>query len=317
MADLLHPTYLPFTADQLRGHFAPVHGPGDRDRHLRYYRASVEETRKHDELLRGGDKPTPAQTRLGRQMEKDERFWVAAALMSLYHADGGRGRAELFARLLKRAGLRPPPGFPRWQDALAGALELFFEVKSPLPWPLPRLAPPAPGRAHPDPVPQKAGEDAGDAAGGRDEGRRHAARPADRSSGHLRSQSALRYLGSRHLRPRPQPARAEHRRHARSQPVAGRPAEPPQARADLPGPADTRAHPARASRGRDSKSRLYGWLIPAYQDPGSSLLRQHLPHRDSAELAAAAARLGGASWEDCNAVAPGACSWLTATPDTQ
>ena len=70
MADLLHPTYLPFTADQLRGHFAPVHGPGDRDRHLRYYRASVEEARKHDELLRGRDKPTPAQTRLGRQMEK-------------------------------------------------------------------------------------------------------------------------------------------------------------------------------------------------------------------------------------------------------
>jgi hypothetical protein len=64
-----------------------------------------------------------------------------------------------------------------------------------------------------------------------------------------------------------------------------------------------------------SKSRLYGWLMPAYQDPGNPLLRQHLPHRDSSELTAAASRLGWASWEDCNAVAPGACSWL-ATPDT-
>ena len=64
-------------------------------------------------------------------MEKDERFWVAAALMSLYYANGGLGRAELFARLLERAGLRPPPGFPRWQDALAGALDLFFEVNLP------------------------------------------------------------------------------------------------------------------------------------------------------------------------------------------
>ena len=54
--------------------------------------------------------------------------------------------------------------------------------------------------------------------------------------------------------------------------------------------------------------------MPAYQDPGSSLLRQHLPHRDGSELAAAAGRLGWASWEDCNAVAPGACPWLTATP---
>jgi len=70
MANVLHHTYLPFTADQLREHFAPVAGPGERDRHLRYYLASVEEARKYDELIRGGDKPTPAQTRLGRQMEK-------------------------------------------------------------------------------------------------------------------------------------------------------------------------------------------------------------------------------------------------------
>src|SRR5438045_2841435 len=58
MADVLHPVYLPFTADQLRGHFAPVHGPGEEDRHLRYYRASIEEARKHGELVRGGEKPT-------------------------------------------------------------------------------------------------------------------------------------------------------------------------------------------------------------------------------------------------------------------
>jgi len=64
-----------------------------------------------------------------------------------------------------------------------------------------------------------------------------------------------------------------------------------------------------------SKSRLYGWLMPAYKDPRSSLLR-HLPHRDSSELAGAAERLGWASWEDCHSVAPGACSWLTATPGT-
>ena len=65
-----------------------------------------------------------------------------------------------------------------------------------------------------------------------------------------------------------------------------------------------------------SKSRLYGWLMPAYKDPNSSLLRQHLPHRDGSELAEAAERLGWASWEDCRSVAPGACSWLTATPGT-
>ena len=66
-------------------------------------------------------------------MEKDERFWLATALMSLYHADGGSGRGELFARLLEGAGLRASPGFPRWEDALAGALDLFFEVDLPSP----------------------------------------------------------------------------------------------------------------------------------------------------------------------------------------
>jgi hypothetical protein len=101
--DLLHQKYLPFTADQLRQHFAPVAGPAERDRHLQYYLASFEQARKYDELIRRGDRPTRAQTRLGRQMEKDERFWVVTALMSLYHADGGSGREMSFARLLERA----------------------------------------------------------------------------------------------------------------------------------------------------------------------------------------------------------------------
>jgi hypothetical protein len=65
-----------------------------------------------------------------------------------------------------------------------------------------------------------------------------------------------------------------------------------------------------------SKSRLYGWLMPAYKDPNSSLLGQHLPHRNASELAEAANRLGWASWEDCHSVAPGACPWLTTAPGT-
>jgi hypothetical protein len=59
-----------------------------------------------------------------------------------------------------------------------------------------------------------------------------------------------------------------------------------------------------------SKSRLYGWLMPAYQDPDSPLLQQHLPHRDRHALAGIANRLGWASWEDCHTLAPDACPWL-------
>ena len=315
MPDVLHPTYLPFTADQLREHFAPVLGPGDKDRHLRYYRASVEEARKHDELIHSGGKATPAQTRLGRQMEKDERFWVAAALMSLYHANGGLGRAELFARLLERAGLRPPAGFPRWQDALAGDLDLFFEVNLP-----------SPGRYR---------------AWLRDHlGERtlvpylkdQAEMPRARLEGATRADAMLlaatgiavifeaKVLSdiSAHVTfdlARNQLARSIdvmlEANPALTPPLSLR--KPERTFLVLLTPALMQPGPAGDAI---SKSRLYGWLMPAYKDPDSFLLRQHLPHRDGSELAGAATRLGWASWEDCNAVAPGACSWLTADSGT-
>ena len=62
-SDVLHQTYLPFTADQLRQHFAPVAGPGERDRHLQYYLASINEAREYAALVRRGERPTRAQTR--------------------------------------------------------------------------------------------------------------------------------------------------------------------------------------------------------------------------------------------------------------
>jgi hypothetical protein len=63
-----------------------------------------------------------------------------------------------------------------------------------------------------------------------------------------------------------------------------------------------------------SGSRLYGWLMPAYNDPNGSLLQQHLPHRDDHELAELSKRLGWASWEDCHSLVPAACPWLAANP---
>ncbi len=88
-------------------------------------------------------------------MEKDERFWLATALMSLYHAD----------EALAGAAVRPPARasracarqmVSRWEDALAGPLDLFFEVNLPSParyraWLRDHL-----GERAPDPLPQKA-----------------------------------------------------------------------------------------------------------------------------------------------------------------
>jgi hypothetical protein len=315
VADLLHPKYLPFTADQLREHFAPVVGVGEKDRHLTYYRASVDQARKYAELIRRGIEPTPAQTRLGRQMEKDERFWLATALMNLYRADGGSARVEAFARLLERAGLHPRSGFPRWEDALAGPLELFFEVNLPSPrryrdW----------LRDHLDeraPIPYL---------------REEAAAPGSRLEGQTKADAMLlardtgvavifeaKVLSDISTHVTFDVARNQLARTIDVMLEANSKLRPP---LSLRRPERTflvLLTPAlmQIERAGDaiSKSRLYGWLMPAYRDPNSSLLRQHLPHRDGYELAEAADRLGWASWEDCQTVAPGACPWLATRLD--
>jgi hypothetical protein len=315
VADLLHPTYLPFTADQLRQHFAPVVPDGEKDRHLTYYRASLDQAKEYAELIRRGMKPTPAQTRLGRQMEKDERFWLATALMSMYYADGGSARVEAFAHLLERAGLHPRSGFPRWEDALAGRLELFFEVNLPSPrryrvW----------LRDHLDertPIPYL---------------REKAAAPGSRLEGSTKADAMLLARDTGVAVIFEAKVLSDISSHvtfdvARNQ-LARTIDVMLEANSTLPPPLSLRKPertflvlltPAlmQSERAGDaiSKSRLYGWLMPAYRDPNSSLLRQHLPHRDGHELIEAAERLGWASWEDCQTVAPGACSWLAARLD--
>jgi hypothetical protein len=308
VTDELYPVYLPFTADRLRKHFAPVHSPGEADRHLKYYQASIQERKKYDDLIRRGKKPTPAQTRRGRQMEKDERFWVATALMTLYYADGGAARTEAFARLLELAGLSPGPGFPRWEDALADGLELYFEVRLSSPrryrdWLrdhmdervlIPYLKDVAPARA-------------------RLEGDTHAdailLAPKTGVAVIFEAKvlsdvsTQVTFDAARNQLARTIDVMLE--KPARQSPLKYR--EPSQTFLVLLTPALLQGQGAANAVG---KSRLYGWLMPAYCDPDSALLRQHLPHRDPRELAEAASRLGWASWEDCQTVVPGACRWL-------
>jgi hypothetical protein len=311
VATRLHSTYLPFTADQLRDHFAPVLSAGQRDRHLSYYLASINQREEYDELVGGGITPTPAQTRLGRQMEKDERFWVATELMTLYYADEGSARAQAFGGLLERAGLRPPSGFPRWAEALAGSLDLFFEVNLPSPRGYREWL-----RNHLDErvsIPYL---------------REMAAAPRSRLEGQTHADAMLLAPGTGVAIVFEAKVLSDVSTHvtfdlARNQlariidvmleedpqlPDPLRSRKPAQTFLVLLTPALMQPSGTVNALGR---SRLYDWLLPEYQNRGSTLLRQHLPHRDEGELADAAGRLGWASWEDCDAVVPGACSWLS------
>jgi hypothetical protein len=235
--------------------------------------------------------------------------------MALYHANRGTGQAAAFGRLLERAGLRPPSGVPRWADALPGPLDLFFEVHLPSPRGYRQWL-----RQHLDqrcPIPYLREKAA--AAGTKLEGATHAdAMLLARGTGvavifeakvlsDVSTQVTFDIARNQLARTidvmlEPPPA-------GQRPPLGAR--NPELTYLVLVTPALMQA---RADEDAIGLSRLYGWLMPAYQDHGNPLLRRHLPHRDEHQLAAAAGRLGWASWEDCNALAPSACPWQQGLP---
>lgn len=127
----IDPDYLPFTEQQLAEHFAQV-ASGDPGDHLAYYRASAARAAA---LKANPPMGTPAEkrraVRWGRQMEKDERFWVATTLMRLFHAPN---RVTLLAETLRHClGDTPPDSLSSWEAALGNEQFLYYEASLPSP----------------------------------------------------------------------------------------------------------------------------------------------------------------------------------------
>jgi hypothetical protein len=296
----IHDTYLPFTETELLRHFAPVAGGGDPRRHLAYYLKSIAAAAQLNETL--SPAPSPAAVRAGRQMEKDERFWIVAALLKLWYAPD---RVTALAAMLRRClGSKPPfADVTTWEDALGTQQELFFEANLPSPpaynawlaqhWDERTLIPYLRERA---------------AVRKRLEGASKVdALLVARSTGFavLFEAKVLSDL-SIHIEfdvMRNQLARTidiSLERNDRLQlPLSRR--LPERTCIVLVTPELFRSNP---------DSRLYGWLLPRYRQE-SDLLQKHLPHRGGEELRGIGKRLGWLAWEDFNAVLPGACSWLT------
>jgi len=313
MSDVLHPVYLPFTEEQLIPHFAPVGtdktNPG---RHLEYFRKSIQAAADYAALLHPGMSADEAKAKArGLQMQKDERFWIVTALLSIF---GAPDRVTSLAALLHKAF---PGGFPimdglaSWEQALGdpGKLELFFEVSLPTPRDHRRaLAADLEERVLIPHVLESARKAlaSGRALEGATKADALLVSPqtgfavlfeakvlADASGGIrfdvLRNQLARNIDVMLDTNPNLQ------------EPLTLR--QPDRTCFVLITPEIFRDHP---------KSRLYGWLMRDYQaDPGA--LRRDLPHRAGTDLAAVAKRLGWLTWEDCNRVQNGACSWLSAT----
>jgi hypothetical protein len=65
-------------------------------------------------------------------VEKDEKFWIAACMMTVFHSPT---RNDELTGLFRRAyGEKPPVhGVNEWQECLSGDLHLFFEANLPSP----------------------------------------------------------------------------------------------------------------------------------------------------------------------------------------
>jgi len=91
---MMQQKYLPFTEQQLLSHFARVKRNGEcirNDKHLKYYNVSI---RRYNEYLAKNPnrRGNPLQkTRAPCQIEKDERFWIAACMMIIFYS---RNRTE-------------------------------------------------------------------------------------------------------------------------------------------------------------------------------------------------------------------------------
>jgi len=131
----MHPIYLPFTEQQLLSHFADIRQNGKCIKNvnsLNYYKQSIEkymEYLKNNHNRRG--KPLK-EMRKPCQVEKDERFWIVACMMTIFYS---QNRTEELTQLFRNAYGDFPPvkGVESWGECLKGDLHLFFEVKLPSP----------------------------------------------------------------------------------------------------------------------------------------------------------------------------------------
>jgi len=132
---MMHPIYLPFTKQQLLSHFADVKRNGvciKNRRHLKYYKNSIK--RYNEYLANNSDrKGKPLnEMRFPCQIEKDERFWTATCMMTMFYSSN---RLQEFVHLFNNTygDIPPVTGINFWEECFNGELYLFFEANLPSP----------------------------------------------------------------------------------------------------------------------------------------------------------------------------------------
>jgi hypothetical protein len=306
---VINQTYLPFTEDQLLEHFAPVAGvtaDADPRRFLQYYLGSADRYAKYMAL--GGDRRGQplSKTRYACQIEKDERFWVAACLMQYYRAPNP---VALLSELMVRTFDETPPiaGTHTWKELLSGKLHLYFEVGLP--------SPPSYKEGLRDSISQRHMVPyVLDAAckKGCDERRENLEGPTQVDALLLNSTNGFAVLfEAKVLSDTSYQVSFDTTRNQIARNI-----DVMLEKNNLPAPLDKRDPnktlfalvTPRLFKDNPS-SRLYGWLMDDYMN-GPKALARDLPHRKDIDLTNARKRIGWVTWEDCREILPPSCAWL-------
>ena len=131
---MIHPDYFPFTEGQLLSHFAEVRTNGrciKNVRHLEYYKDSIKRYSNYVKNNQDRRKKPLQEMKFPCQIEKDERFWIARSLMTIFYSPNRLN--ELIQIFRNVYGDSPPVDLNSWQDCLKGELCLFFEPNLPSP----------------------------------------------------------------------------------------------------------------------------------------------------------------------------------------
>lgn len=135
MNTIMHKSYLPFTEEQLLLHFADVKIQGKcvkNPEHLAYFRKSIDAYKKFIEKNPDRLGKSLDNMRKPCQIEKDERFWTASCLMTIYYS---RNRKHELIKLLKKTyGERPLiKDLYSWDEYISDNIQLLLEPNLPSP----------------------------------------------------------------------------------------------------------------------------------------------------------------------------------------
>jgi hypothetical protein len=300
---VLHPAYLPFSAEQLRTHFAPVGGGGGNpDLHLAYYRLSARRYLDYKKNMPAGPPLAVAKyIRFARQIEKDERFWIVTLLLRAYYS--ADRRPALRTLLSMALGATPPfPGCATWDEALGEQPVIYFEVNLPSP---PSYRAWLRGRLEQQILVPYILE--------------AASTKKERLEGATKADAMIiapdtgfaAIFEAKVLSDTSTQTSYDSTRNQIARSIDVLLDSNPQLRGGL-----ERRDPQRSCFvlvtprlfHANPSSRLYGWLMRDYRT-GTELLARHLPHRIG-QLDGVPQRLGWITWEDCNDAIPNGCPWL-------